>query len=49
VPYPEGTFGEEPGTHRVYVFTFVGAACGLAVGLLVTIGTQLSFPMVTGG
>ena len=28
---------------------FVGAACGFAVGLLLTIGTQLSFPLVTGG
>ena len=48
-PYPEGTFGEEPEPHRLYVFPFVGAACGFAVGLLVTIGTQLAFPMVTGG
>jgi Protein of unknown function (DUF3341) len=49
VPYPEGTFAEAPESHRLYVFTFAGAACGLAVGLLVTIGTQLSYPMVTGG
>ena len=48
-PYPEGAFGEEPVRHRLYVFPFVGAACGFAVGLLVTIGTQLSFPLVTGG
>ena len=48
-PYPEGTFGEEPVRHRLHVFPVVGAACGFAVGLLVTIGTQLSFPLVTGG
>src|SRR5919199_6859788 len=48
-PYPEGAFGEEPVHHRLYVFPFAGAACGLVVGLLLTIGTQLSFPMVTGG
>lgn len=48
-PYPEGAFGEEPPRHRVYVFPLVGAALGVAVGLLVTIGTQLSYPLVTGG
>jgi hypothetical protein len=48
-PYPEGAFGEEPERHRLYVFPFVGAACGLAVGLLLTIGTQISYPLVTGG
>jgi hypothetical protein len=49
VPYPEGTFGEEAEPHRLHVFPFVGAACGFAVGLLLTIGTQLSNPLVTGG
>ena len=49
VPYPEGTFGEDQESHRLYVFPFVGAVCGFAVGLLLTIGTQLSYPMVTGG
>ncbi len=48
-PYPEGAFGEEPVHHRLYVFPFAGAACGLVIGLLLTIGTQISFPMVTGG
>src|SRR5947209_14223585 len=48
-PYPEGAFGEEPVRHRLYVFPFVGAACGLAVGVLLTIATQLSYPLVTGG
>ena|SRR5215204_4575894 len=49
VPYPEGRFGEDQAPHRLYVFPFVGAACGFAVGLLLTIGTQLAYPMVTGG
>jgi Protein of unknown function (DUF3341) len=48
-PYPEGAFGEEPVRHRLYVFPFIGAACGFLVGLLLTIGTQLSYPLVTGG
>jgi hypothetical protein len=48
-PYPEGAFGEAPVRHRLYVFPFVGAGCGFAVGLLLTIATQLSFPLVTGG
>ena len=48
-PYPEGAFGEEPERHRLFVFPFIGAACGLAMGLLITIATQLSYPIVTGG
>jgi hypothetical protein len=48
-PYPEGTFGEEPARHHLYVFPLVGAACGLVVGLLLTIGVQLSYPLVQGG
>lgn len=48
-PYPEGAFGEERENHRLYVFPFIGATCGFAVGLLLTIGTQLAYPMVTGG
>lgn len=49
VPYPDGAFGEEPERHRLYVFPFVGAACGFVVGLLLTVGTQISNPVVTGG
>jgi hypothetical protein len=49
VPYPEGAFGEEPERHRLYVFPFMGAACGFAVALLLVIGTQISYPLVTGG
>jgi Protein of unknown function (DUF3341) len=48
-PYPEGAFGEEPVRHRLYVFPVVGAACGLVVGVLVTIAVQVAYPMVQGG
>jgi hypothetical protein len=48
-PYPEGAFGEEPENHRLYVFPFMGAMCGFSVGLLITIGTQMAYPLVTGG
>jgi Protein of unknown function (DUF3341) len=48
-PYPEGTFGEEPVQHHLLVFPLVGAACGLIVGLLLTIGVQLAYPMIQGG
>lgn len=47
--YPEGTFGEHVGKHRLFVFPLVGAACGLGVGFLLTAGTQISYPLVTGG
>ncbi|MBM2826745.1 MAG: hypothetical protein HW403_809 [Dehalococcoidia bacterium] len=48
-PYPEGAFGERHDKHRVYVWPLVGAACGFSIGLLLTWGTQVSYPMVTGG
>src|SRR5947199_9665164 len=48
-PYPEGAFGEDREPHRLYVFPFVGALCGFSVAILLTIGTQLAYPMVTGG
>ncbi|MDI3339653.1 MAG: DUF3341 domain-containing protein [Sphaerobacter sp.] len=48
-PYPEGTFGEEHGMHRLGLFPLVGAACGFSVGLLITGATQMAFPLVTGG
>ena len=48
-PYPEGAFGEHYKPHRVYRFPFVGALLGLSVALLITVGTQLSWPLVTGG
>ena|SRR5919199_990987 len=48
-PYPEGAFGEEPVRHHLYVFPLVGAACGLVVGILLTIAVQVAYPMVQGG
>lgn len=48
-PYPEGTFGESEPIHKLYRFPLIGAACGFIVGLLLTVGTQLSYPLVTGG
>jgi hypothetical protein len=48
-PYPAGAFGEGETRHNLYLFPLIGAVCGLAVGLLVTIGTQMAYPMVTGG
>ena len=48
-PYPEGTFGEEEPVHKLYRWPLIGAACGFIVGLLLTAGTQLAYPLVTGG
>lgn len=48
-PYPEGTFGEEVGMHRLGLWPLLGAACGFSVGLLITGGTQMAYPLVTGG
>lgn len=48
-PYPEGAFGEQNPKHHIYVFPLVGALMGLSVALLLTAGTQLAYPMVTGG
>jgi hypothetical protein len=48
-PFPEGTFGEEHGMHRLGLFPLVGAAIGFSVGLLITGGTQIAYPVVTGG
>ena len=48
-PYPEGTFGEAEPVHKLYRFPLIGAVCGFIVGLALTVGTQLAFPLVTGG
>src|SRR5437588_6529533 len=48
-PYPEGAFGETPERHRLYVFPFMGAICGFSVAVLLTVATQLAWPMVTDG
>jgi hypothetical protein len=48
-PFPEGTFGEHDPNHRLFMFPLVGALIGFSIGLLWTAGTQISYPMVTGG
>ena len=48
-PYPEGSFGEKVQAHRLYLWPLIGALIGFSIALLITAGTQLSFPMVTGG
>lgn len=48
-PYPDGAFGEAPVRHRLYWFALAGAGIGFVIGLLLTIGTQLAYPLVTGG
>ena len=48
-PYPEGAFGERHNSHRLYVFPFIGALIGLTTAILLTAGTQISYPLVTGG
>ena len=48
-PFPEGSFGEHEPETRLYMFPLVGALVGFAIGLLWTAGTQISYPLVTGG
>ena len=48
-PYPEGTFGEGEPVHKLFRFPLFGAASGFILGLAFTVGTQLAFPLVTGG
>ena len=48
-PYPEGTFGEEEPVHTLYRWPLVGAICGFIIGLILTTGTQIAYPLVTGG
>ena len=48
-PYPEGAFGERHTSHRLYVWPFIGALLGFTVAILLTAGTQVSYPLVTGG
>lgn len=48
-PYPEGTFGEAEPVHKLYRWPLIGAACGFVIGLVLTAGTQLAYPLVTGG
>jgi hypothetical protein len=48
-PYPEGAFGEDEAHHGLYRYPLIGAACGFIIGLIITAGTQLAYPLVTGG
>jgi hypothetical protein len=48
-PYPEGAFGHDHSLSRLGLWPVVGACCGFAVGLLITGGTQVVYPMVTDG
>ena len=48
-PYPEGSFSEHEPETRLYMFPLIGALVGFALGLLWTAGTQISYPLVTGG
>ena len=48
-PYPEGTFGEAEPQHSLFRFPLLGAACGFIVGLVLTTGTQIAYPLVVGG
>ena len=48
-PYPEGTFGEAEPVHKLYRFPLIGAACGFVIALILTVGTQVAYPLVTGG
>jgi len=48
-PYPEGAFGEHVPQHRLFRFPAFGAIIGFTAAILLTAGTQLAFPLVTGG
>jgi hypothetical protein len=48
-PYPEGSFGEHDPGHRLFMFPLVGALIGFTIGILWTAGTQISYPLITGG
>ena len=48
-PYPEGTFGEEEPVHKLYRWPLMGAVSGFIIGLILTTGTQIAYPLVTGG
>ena len=48
-PYPEGTFGEAEPVHKLFRWPLMGAACGFIIGLILTTGTQIAYPVVTGG
>ena len=48
-PYPEGTFGEAEPEQHLFRWPLIGAACGFTGGLIITAGTQMAYPLITGG
>ena len=48
-PYPEGTFGESEPVHKLFRWPLTGAVCGFIIGLVLTVGSQIAYPLVTGG
>ena len=48
-PYPEGTFGEAEPEHHLFRWPLIGAACGFTGGLIISAGTQMAYPLITGG
>ncbi len=48
-PYPEGAFGEKEPHHTLFRYPLLGALVGFTTGLLYTAGTQMAFPIATGG
>ena len=48
-PYPEGAFGEREPKHALFRFPLMGAIIGFSIGLLYTVGTQIAYPVVSGG
>ena len=48
-PYPHGTFGEAHPKIKLHRFPIFGAVIGFTVALIITVGTQLAYPLVTGG
>ena len=48
-PYPEGTFGEAEPVHKLFRWPLIGAMCGFIIAIILTAGTQLAYPLVTGG
>ena len=48
-PYPEGAFGEHVPQHRLFRFPAIGAIVGFTLAVFLTAGTQIAYPLVTGG
>ena len=48
-PYPEGAFGEHVPQHRLFRFPVFGAIIGFTLAIFLTAGTQIAYPLVTGG